>query len=142
MKKTAAKTKAKQAGEPTASKDVSGKEPVLLSGGNPQIAKADGDAPVQAYIAAMPDWKRDMGRRLDTLIERAAQPGQLLRLLEELLIEGDGCPHLRSSNHHVHQAQHQMMLDLGITRPEPAVLLPLSGTNGDSGHESAFLTGR
>src|SRR5688572_18560820 len=42
----------------------------LLSGGNPQIAKADGDAPVQAYIAAMPGWKRDVGRRLDALIER------------------------------------------------------------------------
>ena len=41
---------------------------VLLSGGNPQIAKADGDAPVQAYIAAMPDWKRDLGKRLDALI--------------------------------------------------------------------------
>jgi hypothetical protein len=40
----------------------------LLSGGNPQIAKADGDAPVQAYIAAIPDWKRDVGRRLDALI--------------------------------------------------------------------------
>jgi len=43
----------------------------LLSGGNPQIAKADGDAPVQAYIAAMPGWKRDAGRRLDALITRA-----------------------------------------------------------------------
>ena len=42
----------------------------LLSGGNPQIAKADGDAPVQAYIAAMPGWKRDVGRRLDALIAR------------------------------------------------------------------------
>ena len=41
---------------------------VLLSGGNPRIAKADGDAPVQAYIAAMPGWKRDLGRRLDELI--------------------------------------------------------------------------
>ena len=41
---------------------------VLLSGGNPQIAKADGDAPVQAYIAAMPGWKRGLGERLDTLI--------------------------------------------------------------------------
>ena len=47
-----------------------GAEPVLLSGGNPQIAKADGDAPVQAYIAAMPGWKRDVGRRLDDLIVR------------------------------------------------------------------------
>jgi hypothetical protein len=42
----------------------------LLSGGNPQIAKADGDAPVQAYIAAMPGWKREIGRRLDALITR------------------------------------------------------------------------
>lgn len=44
--------------------------PKLLSGGNPQIAKADGDAPVQAYIAAMPGWKRDLGVRLDALITR------------------------------------------------------------------------
>jgi hypothetical protein len=43
-------------------------KPALLSGGNPQIAKADGDAPVQAYIAAMPGWKRDIGERLDALI--------------------------------------------------------------------------
>jgi hypothetical protein len=42
----------------------------LLAGGNPQIAKADGDAPVQAYIAAMPGWKRDLGIRLDALIVR------------------------------------------------------------------------
>ena len=46
------------------------KAPKLLSGGNPQIAKADGDAPVQAYIAAMPGWKRDLGRRIDALIVR------------------------------------------------------------------------
>jgi len=44
--------------------------PVLLSGGNPQIAKADGNAPVQAYIAAMPGWKRALGKRLDALIMR------------------------------------------------------------------------
>jgi len=44
--------------------------PPLLAGGNPQIAKADGDAPVQAYIAGMPSWKRDVGRRLDALIAR------------------------------------------------------------------------
>jgi hypothetical protein len=43
---------------------------VLLSGGNPQIAKAEGDAAVQAYIAAMPGWKRDVGKRLDALIVR------------------------------------------------------------------------
>ncbi len=46
----------------------------LLSGGNPQIAKGDGDGPVQAYIAAMPEWKSDAGRRLDALIT-AAVPG-------------------------------------------------------------------
>ena len=49
-------------------------EPKLLSGGNPQIAKGEGDAPVQAYIAAMPGWKRDLGRRLDALIARTV-PG-------------------------------------------------------------------
>lgn len=46
----------------------------LLSGGNPQIPKGEGDAPVQAYIAAMPGWKRDVGRRLDALITRSV-PG-------------------------------------------------------------------
>ena len=51
---------------PNAKKPIS--KPVLLAGGNPQIAKADGDAPVQAYIAAMPGWKQDVGRRLDALI--------------------------------------------------------------------------
>ncbi len=48
--------------------------PTLLSGGNPQIAKGDGDAPVQAYIAAMPGWKQNVGHRLDTLIT-ATVPG-------------------------------------------------------------------
>ena len=48
--------------------------PVLLSGGNPQIAKGEGDAPVQAYIAAMPGWKRNVGCRLDALIVRTV-PG-------------------------------------------------------------------
>jgi hypothetical protein len=59
-----------------APKSQSGKaaEPVLLSGGNPQIAKGYGDAPVQAYIAAMPGWKSDVGRRLDALIVRTV-PG-------------------------------------------------------------------
>jgi len=51
-----------------------GAKPALLSGGNPQIAKGDGDAPVQAYLAAMPGWKRDVGRHLDALIERTV-PG-------------------------------------------------------------------
>ncbi len=60
MAKTPQKT-AKEAGD----------KPVLLSGGNPQIAKGDGDAPVQAYIAAMPGWKSEVGRRLDALITGA-----------------------------------------------------------------------
>ena len=60
----------------SAPKSRSGKtaKPRLLSGGNPHIAKADGDAPVQAYIAAMPGWKRGVGRRLDALIVRTV-PG-------------------------------------------------------------------
>lgn len=62
----------------TRKKQTAGKEapahPVLLSGGNPQIAKGEGDAPVQAYLAAMPGWKSDVGRRLDKLIARTV-PG-------------------------------------------------------------------
>ena len=45
-------------------------KPVLLSGGNPQIPKGDGDAPVQAYIAAMPGWKQAVGRRIDAVVTR------------------------------------------------------------------------
>ena|SRR3989339_797226 len=59
-KQTATKTPAPQ----------SGAKPILLTGGNPQIAKAKGDAPVQAYIAAMPGWKSEVGQRLDSLIQR------------------------------------------------------------------------
>ena len=63
--KTSSKSSAKQdSGGQSAAK------PALLSGGNPQIPKADGDAPVQAYIAAMPGWKSELGRRLDALIVR------------------------------------------------------------------------
>jgi hypothetical protein len=49
---------------------VAGRKPAVLAGGNPQIAKADGDAPVEAYIAAMPGWKREIGHSLDALIVR------------------------------------------------------------------------
>ena len=56
---------------PTKRKGRSGTaKPALLAGGNPQIAKGEGDAPVQAYIKAMPGWKRDVGRRIDALIVR------------------------------------------------------------------------
>jgi hypothetical protein len=66
------RTPAKAAKKPAAK--AAAAQPKLLSGGNPQIAKGTGDAPVQAYIAAMPGWKREVGRRLDGLIERTV-PG-------------------------------------------------------------------
>src|SRR5580704_3113488 len=75
--KTMARARAKPKNRPKAqAKPQSGKAatPTLLAGGNPQIAKGEGDAPVQAYIAAMPGWKRNIGRRLDALIVKAA-PG-------------------------------------------------------------------
>ena len=64
-------SKAGAKAKPTAMK---GEKVVLLSGGNPQVPKGYGDAPVQAYIAAMPGWKHDVGRRLDAIIERTV-PG-------------------------------------------------------------------
>jgi len=74
-KTTAARatTKKSQSRTAKAAKPPNGsaEKPTLLSGGNPQIAKADGDAPVQAYIAAMPDWKRPIGVTLDRLISQA-----------------------------------------------------------------------
>jgi hypothetical protein len=71
VSKARAKTKAtKPRQSKTTSQSGTSGQPKLLSGGNPQIAKADGNAPVQAYIAAMPGWKRDIGRRLDALIVR------------------------------------------------------------------------
>jgi hypothetical protein len=73
--KTAKRGPAKAANpRKTAPKSRRVAKPALLAGGNPQIAKADGDAPVQAYIAAMPGWKSDVGRRIDALIVRTA-PG-------------------------------------------------------------------
>ena len=55
----------------SAAKKTVTRKPRLLAGGNPQVAKADGDAPVQAYIAAIPGWKQDLARRLDEAIARA-----------------------------------------------------------------------
>jgi hypothetical protein len=69
--KIAAAKKAVKSGKgPAKAKSRKAEGPALLSGGNPQIAKADGNAPVQAYIAAMPGWKSEAGQRLDALIER------------------------------------------------------------------------
>jgi hypothetical protein len=78
-KPAAAKPKAAvgKGGQSTATKSkdpLVAAKPALLAGGNPQIAKAGGEAPVQAYIAAMPGWKRDVGRHLDALIVRTV-PG-------------------------------------------------------------------
>ena len=69
MARTTPRKSAKAAKDADVKRD--GAKPVLLSGGNPQIAKADGDAPVQDYIAAMPGWKSDLGRRLDEIIVRS-----------------------------------------------------------------------
>lgn len=66
------KASAKAARKSTARRGTA--KPTLLAGGNPQIAKGEGDDPVQAYIQAMPGWKRDVGRRLDALIVRSV-PG-------------------------------------------------------------------
>jgi hypothetical protein len=71
---SATRTSSARVSDPAAPQSHKGAKPALLSGGNPQIAKAEGDAPVQAYIAAMPGWKRDVGRRLDALITRTV-PG-------------------------------------------------------------------
>ncbi len=82
MRRRIMKAKAKAKGPSRASKrgksatkskssPKAGAKVALLSGGNPQVAKADGNAPVQAFIAAMPGWKRDIGKRLDALIVRA-----------------------------------------------------------------------
>lgn len=61
----------KVTGEP---QRLAGREPVLLSGGNPRIAKGYGDGPVKDYIAAMPGWKQDVGRRIDDIVMRTV-PG-------------------------------------------------------------------
>src|SRR5437870_10968575 len=84
--KKSAKVAKKAAAKPPRAK------PTLLAGGNPQIAKADGDAPVQAYIAAMPGWKRAVGRRLDALIARAVPGVQKAVKWNTPLygVEGDG----------------------------------------------------
>ena len=69
-----AKQTSRKPAKPAKEASAAAEGPILLSGGNPQIAKGYGDAPVQRYIAAMPGWKSDVGRRLDALIERTV-PG-------------------------------------------------------------------
>jgi hypothetical protein len=73
-KKRAARAAQRSRPAPRGARRRGAAKPALLAGGNPQIAKAEGDAPVQAYIAAMPGWKSGIGRRLDALIVRTV-PG-------------------------------------------------------------------
>ncbi len=72
MASRTSKTSAKAANKPARKRPAA--KPTLLAGGNPRIAKGEGDAPVRAYIAAMPGWKREVGRRLDALVARTV-PG-------------------------------------------------------------------
>lgn len=74
-KKKAAPVAARSQPEPAKRKTTSTRTaapPALLSGGNPQIPKGDGEGPVQSYIAAMPPWKHEVGKRLDALVQRHA----------------------------------------------------------------------
>lgn len=66
--KAKAPVKARTESKGPAKRKRTADKPVLLSGGNPQIKKGDGEAPVQAYLAAMPGWKQGLGRRLDALV--------------------------------------------------------------------------
>ena len=70
--KTSKKAPTKKATKTSPQKPMT--QPLLLSGGNPQMAKGDGDAPVQAYLAAIVDWKREVARQVDALVARAV-PG-------------------------------------------------------------------
>ncbi len=102
-------------------------KPVLLSGGNPQIAKADGDAPVRAYIAAMPGWKSEVGRRLDDLISRTVpEVRKAVRWNSPFYgIEGEGW----FLNYHVFTRHVKVTFFQGRQlRPSP----PLSGKDPDS----------
>jgi hypothetical protein len=74
VKRAATKAAKPRKSASPARKSAKAAKPKLLSGDNPQIAKGDGDAPVQAYIAAIPGWKRDAAKRLDALITRTV-PG-------------------------------------------------------------------
>jgi len=76
IRKNAAKTTARKTAKKSARKSTrktarKAAKPRLLAGGNPQIAKASGDAPVQAFIDAMPEWKCEVGRQIDRLVTRA-----------------------------------------------------------------------
>ena len=77
----------------TSTKSAKAAKPALLAGGNPQIAKGDGNAPVRVYIAAMPGWKRDVGHRLDALIVRTV-PGvrKAVKWNSPFYGVGDRCP--------------------------------------------------
>ena len=94
-------------------------KPVLLSGGNPQIAKGDGDAPVQAYIAAMPGWKRDVGRHLDALIARTV-PGVRKAVKWNSPFYGVGGPRLVPQLSLLHEVRQSGFLPRHIAAPSPS----------------------
>ena len=126
VKKAAAKPTGTKAAKPrkAAPKSQPRKraKPKLLSGGNPQIAKADGDAPVQAYIAAMPGWKSKVGRRLDAIIvlhrARRLQSREMeLALLRHRAPRGQrGLVPRHPLLHEVHQSG---LLPRRVARPVP-----------------------
>ena len=88
---------------------------VVLSGGNPRIAKADGDAPVQAYIAGMPGWKRDLGKRLDALIVR-----NVPNLRVELTVVRHRGPGLVPAPPHLHALRQGGLLPRHVAATGPA----------------------
>ena len=69
----ASKTKTSKTSKTSKRRPARAAKPTLLAGGNPQIAKGEGAAPVRAYLAAMPGWKSDVGRRLDALVTRTVR---------------------------------------------------------------------
>jgi hypothetical protein len=100
-----------------AAKRVAAK-PTLLACGNPQIAKADGDAPVQAYIAAMLGWKRDIGRRLDALIVRTV-PGVCSGQMELTVLRHRG-PRLVPRHPLLHEVRQGGFLPRHVAATGPA----------------------
>ena len=104
-------------------------DPVLLSGGNPQIAKGDGDAPVQAYIAAMPSWKQDIGRRLDALIFRLCLAGMLRTHFVHLPMHAGGVfiENLNAIHPHIAAAGVGIMRENHRQRDERAAVLRPAG---------------
>ena len=104
-----------------------GGQPKLLAGGNPQIPKGDGDAPVAAYLAAMPGWKGDIGRRLDDLVVRAV-PGVRKAVRWNSPFYGFASEGWFASYHCLTRCVRMTFLNGRLLRPEP----PGSGKDKDA----------